>query len=163
MFDSKLLLATLAVGIAGTIHAQSLSNQDKKFIEDAAKGGMKEVQMGKMGLDKGSGDGLKRFSQKLVDDHSAANQELKGLASKKGVTLPADDGTTGMGSMMMSKKTGMDFDKAFAAAMVDDHKKDIAEFEKEAKMGSDPDVKSWASKTLPTLKAHLAAAQALNH
>jgi putative membrane protein len=52
------------------------------------------------------------------------------------------------------------FDKDYMAAMVKDHEKDVAEFEKEAKDGSDPDVKAWASKTLPTLKKHLELAKA---
>lgn len=82
------------------------------------------------------------------------------LAKQKGISLPSDDAQT-VGSMPLASKSGADFDRAFARTAVEDHQKDIAEFEKEASSGTDPDVKNWASKTLPTLREHLAEAQAV--
>ena len=64
--------------------------------------------------------------------------------------VPANNATV---PAALTSKTGNDFDQAFARMGVEDHEKDIKEFEKEANSGSDPDVKSWAIKTLPTLKA----------
>jgi putative membrane protein len=140
--------------------AQNLSDADQKFIEEAAKGGMMEVHMGQMGLQRGSSPALKSLSQHLVNDHKAANKELEALAKQKGVSLPGDDAQMAA-SMPIATKSGEDFDKAFARTAIEDHQKDIAAFEKEASSGKDPDVKNWASKTLPTLRAHLAEAQAL--
>jgi len=114
--------------------------------------------MGHLGLERGSSDGVKSFAKRLIDDHTKGNQELQGLAKQKGVMLPADN--PGMPAALTTK-TGKDFDQAFAKTGVEDHEKDIKEFEKEASSGSDPDIKSWASKTLPTLKSHLDAARAL--
>jgi putative membrane protein len=138
--------------------AQNLSVQDRTFMENASKGGMMEVHMGHLGLERGSSDGVKSFAKRLIDDHTKGNQELQGLAKQKGVMLPADN--PGMPAALTTK-TGKDFDQAFAKMGVEDHEKDIKEFEKEASSGSDPDIKSWASKTLPTLKSHLDAARAL--
>jgi len=152
--------AVLAIGSFSLAPAQSLSEQDKKFVQDAAKGGMMEVHMGQMGMEKGMSSGVKAFSQHLVNDHKAANAELTALAKQKGVMIPGDDAQMAA-SMPFASKTGEDFDKAFARAAVDDHQKDIAEFEKEASSGTDRDLKNWATKTLPTLRAHLAEAQAL--
>jgi len=156
-------LAAAAFAVSGfqAVGADNLSAQDRKFIEDAAKGGMKEVHMGHLGLEKGMSQGVKTFSQRLIDDHTKANNELMALAKQKGVTPPPDDPKM-VSSMPLAKKSGADFDKAFAKDQVEDHQKDIAEFEKEASSGSDPDVKNFASKTLPTLRAHLSDAQALN-
>ena len=153
--------AVIAVSGFRAVGADNLNAQDRKFMEDAAKGGMKEVHMGHLGMEKGMSQGVKTFSQRLINDHTKANDELTALAKKKGVTLPADN-PNAVSSMPVAKKSGADFDKAFAKDQVEDHQKDIAEFEKEVSSGSDPDVKNFASKTLPTLKAHLADAQALN-
>jgi putative membrane protein len=125
------------------------------FMEDAAKGGMHEVHMGHLGIERGQSQAVKGFSQRLINDHTMANQELAALAKQKGVSLPGDV------SIPLAVKSGADFDKEFGRAMIEDHQKDISAFEKEASSGSDPDVKNWASKTLPTLRAHLAEAQAL--
>jgi len=153
--------AFLACGSLTLASAQSLSDQDQKFIQDAAKGGMMEVHMGQMGMERGMNPGVKSLSQHLINDHKTANQELSALAKQKGVSLPAGDAQM-TAQMPFASKSGADFDKEFARAAVEDHQKDIAAFEKEASSGTDPDVKNWATKTLPTLRAHLAEAQALN-
>lgn len=152
--------AFLALGNIFLASAQSLSEQDQKFLQDAAKGGMMEVHMGQMGMERGISPAVKALSQHLINDHKAANEELAALAKQKGVSLPSDDAQMAA-SMPFASKTGDDFDKAFARTAVEDHQKDIAEFEKEASSGNDPDLKNWVSKTLPTLRAHLAEAQAI--
>jgi putative membrane protein len=126
---------------------------------DAAMEGMREVHMGHLGIERGQSLAVKGFSQRLFNDHNMANQELATLAKQKGVLPPGDDAK--MISMPLAMKSGADFDKEFARAMIEDHQKDISTFEKEASSGSDPDVKGWASKVLPTLRAHLAEAQTL--
>lgn len=153
-------VAMLALGGFLVMSAQGLSEQDQKFLQDAAKGGMMEVHMGQLGMERGASPAVKSLSQHLINDHKTANQELADLAKKMGVSLPGDDAQMAA-SMPFATKSGDDFDKAFARTAVEDHQKDIAEFEKEANSGNDPDLKNWASKTLPTLRAHLAEAQAL--
>ncbi|MEY2493759.1 MAG: putative rane protein [Verrucomicrobiota bacterium] len=136
-----------------TSTAAPLSDKDKNFIQAAAKGGMMEVEMGKMAQKQAKNADVKSFGSRMVTDHTKANNQLKSLAKKKGVSL--DDAAP-----KMEKMGDATFDKDYMAAMVKDHEKDVAEFEKEAKDGSDPDVKAWASKTLPTLKKHLELAKA---
>jgi putative membrane protein len=136
-----------------------LSVPDRKFMLDAAKGGMMEVHMGHIAVDRGSSPGVKALGQRFIDDHTKAGDQLKGLASQKGVNLPAD--SPAMDPKGPSSKRGAAFDREFAKMAVADHVKDIAAFEKEANSGSDPDVKAWASSMLPTLHAHLDAAKAL--
>src|SRR6185369_15516224 len=99
---------------------------------------------------------VKAFGQKMVDDHSKANDQLKQLAQTKGVTLPTDMTKAQHKDMdQLSKMTGDAFDKAYVKMMVKDHKKDVAEFSKESKSAKDADLKSWAGTTLPTLEEHL--------
>jgi putative membrane protein len=132
--------------------AAALSDKDKDFIQTAAKGGMMEVEMGKMGQKQAKSADVKTFATRMVTDHTKANTQLKALAKKKGVTLEAD-------APKMDKMDDATFDKEYMNEMVKDHEKDVAEFEKEAKDGSDADVKAWAGKTLPTLKKHLEMAK----
>lgn len=129
-----------------------LSDKDKEFIQDAAKDGKMEVEMGKMGQKKAKNAEVKKFATRMVTDHSKANAQLKALAKKKGVTLDN-------ASPEEHKMDDATFDKDYMDQMVKDHEKDVSEFEEIAKDGSDADVKAWANKTLPTLKKHLEMAK----
>lgn len=136
---------------------------DQMFMTKAAQGGMAEVEMGKLAKDHAQSQAVKDFGQRMVDDHSKAGDELKSLASQKNVTLPADmDAKSKAAYDRLSKLNGDAFDKAYMKGMLSDHRKDVAEFKKEANSGKDPDVKSWASKTLPTLEEHLKMAESTN-
>ncbi len=124
-----------------------LDSKDKSFMMEAAKGGMMEVEMGKMAQSQGQSAEVKNIGKMMVADHTKANNQLMALASKKGVQLEK--------SAKMEKMNGANFDQEYLDHMVKDHEKDIAAFQSAAKSGMDPDVKSFASQTLPTLKRHL--------
>jgi putative membrane protein len=159
-----LMVTTIAFalcGLQGGVRAQQLSTQDRTFVQDAAKRGMHEIQMGHLGIERGQSEAVKGFCQRLINDHTMANKELAAVAKQKGVMLSEDDAK--IVAMPITSKSGADFDKEFGMAMVEDHQKDISSFEKEASSGNDPDIKSWAAKTLPTLRAHLSEAQVLAH
>lgn len=140
--------------------ANSNIKDDVDFAVNAADGGMYEVKVGQLAVSRGTTDNVRKFGQMLIDDHGAANNELKALAQQKNITLP-DSISQKMRDKYndLAKKTGADFDKAFMDKMVDDHKKDIDAFEKEANNGNDADLKTWASNKLPTLRHHLEMAQ----
>jgi len=141
----------------------SLSNKDRNFIMEAAIGGMEEVELGRLATEKGSSEAVKQFGQKMVDDHSAANAELTQLAKSKGINVPAElDAKRKADVARLSKLSGAAFDKAYSKAMLDDHNKDVAAFERQSVSGTDPELKAFAAKTLPTLKTHLEMAKALN-
>jgi putative membrane protein len=138
----------------------SIPAADKSFVEKAAVGGLAEVEMGKMAQQKGSSDQVKQFGSRMVDDHSKANDELKQIASSKGITLPTDLDAKHKSKMeKMQKLSGAQFDRAYMDDMVSDHKQDVADFKKEANSGKDSDIKAFAAKTLPTLEDHLKMAQ----
>jgi putative membrane protein len=140
--------------------ATNLSSGDRKFIEKAAEGGMAEVQLGKLATQKAGADQVKQFGQRMVDDHSKANDQLKQVASSKNVTLPTDvDKSTKREMDKLSKLSGADFDREYMKNMVSDHKKDVSDFKSEASRAKDPDVKQFAASTLPTLQEHLQLAQ----
>jgi putative membrane protein len=138
----------------------SLSMADKKFVKEAAQGGMAEVELGQLAQQKASSDDVKKFGERMVNDHSKANDQLKQIASDQGISLPsqmsAKDNAT---KAMLSKLSGKDFDRAYMADMVKDHRADISEFEKESSSGKDPAIKDFAQQTLPTLRDHLKQAE----
>ncbi|HEX4425836.1 MAG TPA: DUF4142 domain-containing protein [Terriglobales bacterium] len=135
---------------------------DTKFIKEAAEGGMAEVALGQLAVEKGSSSDVKKFGQRMVDDHGKANDDLKQLASQKNVELPQDlnakDNAT---KASLEKLSGQQFDQAYMKDMVKDHKKDIADFRRESRSAHDPDVKKFASQTLPTLEDHLKQAESV--
>ena len=140
--------------------SSQLSAMDKHFVRKAAQGGIAEVELGKLATQKASSDEVKKFGQRMVDDHSKANDQLKQLAQQKGVDLPTQPDAKDQAAMKrLEKLSGDQFDKAYMTDMVKDHTKDVAEFQMEANSGSDSDIKAFASKTLPTLQDHLKMAQ----
>jgi len=139
-----------------------LARADRKFIEDAAEGGMMEVQVGQLAQSKATDPNVKNFGETLVKDHTKANNELVQLANSKHVELPAGPSHGERRDIeKMGKLSGQDFDKKFVAMGVKDHEKDIKKFEKASGKVKDPELKAWIDKTLPTLREHLAMAQKL--
>jgi putative membrane protein len=156
-------IAALAASILAmsTTAIAETSKKDQEFFTKAAGGGMFEVEAGKLAQSKGQSEGVKSFGGMLVKDHSAANDELKALAARKGATLPS--GTPPAEQKQLDKLSkAKNFDKEFIEEVgLEDHKADIALFEKTSKNADDADVKAFAAKTLPTLKAHREHAVAL--
>ena len=137
---------------------------DQAFMIKAAQGGLAEVELGNVAIANAKTDQVRQFGQRMVDDHTKANDELKSLAAQKNVTLPTSlDAKDQATKDKLSAMKGEAFDRAYMTDMVKDHHKDIAEFQKEANSGQDPDVKAWAGKTLPILQEHLSLAEKIHN
>jgi len=161
---SLAIVAASALMAIGAMAQQSENRikqpADRTFVTKAAQGGLAEVELGNLAAQKASSDEVKRFGQHMVDDHTKANDELKSIAAAKGETVPGSIDAKDMAlKNHLSSLTGAAFDKAYMEDMVKDHKADVAEFQKEADHGTDPEVKAFAQKTLPTLQQHLQMAQ----
>ncbi|WGQ10124.1 DUF4142 domain-containing protein [Pedobacter gandavensis] len=129
---------------------------DSEFATKAAVGGMAEVEFAKLALTKTADAKLKEFATMMVTDHGKANEELIAIAKMKNITLPNGlDEAHQKKLTELTQKTGKDFDKAYTDAMVEGHKSTLDLMKKEAKDGTDNDLKSFASKTEPVVKAHL--------
>ena len=137
-----------------------LSESDYKFVIDAARGGMEEVQLGQLAEQKGANQAVRSFGQRMVTDHTKANDELRQIAMTKGATLPTQFTSSERSTIEdLQKTSGTDFDKDYAKQMVKDHKTDVKEFEKAAKNLKDPDLRAYAERTLPILQEHLQMAK----
>jgi putative membrane protein len=146
---------------ADKVHAISgQSGGDQHFVMEAATAGMAEVELGKLATVSATNDAVKTFGQRMVDDRTKANEELKTLAQSKNIPLPtAIDGKHKATHDRLAKLSGAQFEQAYMQAMVADHRQAVALFQKESQAGKDTDVKAWAAKTLPTLRDHLKQAQ----
>jgi putative membrane protein len=155
----------LEVGLAAVIAVSAAPawSQDKAsqtFMKNAIEGNLAEVQMGQLAQKNGSSEGVRSFGQMLERDHSEAIQKAMTVAKDIGVTPPSEPNAKQKAEHdRMSKLSGARFDSEFAKMMVTDHKKDIAEFQKEAKKKDEAG--KFAKDTLPTLQKHLETAQSL--
>ena len=143
----------------GDTSGAMLDPGDQKFMMDAARGGMVEIQLGQIAQQKASSQAVKDFGKRMEQDHTQINKELADLAKTKNVSLPTDLGNEKKSVDKLSSRTGAAFDKDYMRSMVSDHRKDIKEFEREEKAGMDSDLKAFVTKTLPTLREHLKMAE----
>ncbi len=138
-----------------------MSSMDQKFIMMAAKGGMAEIEMARVALQKSSNDAVKQYAQKMIDDHTMAGDELKQLASNRGVTLPMELDAKQMVMMAkMQRLSSMEFDMMYVKeAGVKAHQDMEKLFMKESMSGKDMEAKAFAAKTLPVVRMHLQMAR----
>jgi putative membrane protein len=140
----------------------TLSTSDASFMTTAARGGLAEVQLGQLAQRNGSSAAVKRFGQRMVDDHGRSNQEMMALAQRKEITPPSSVGAEHQSTYDdLAKLRGRAFDRAYAQAMVKDHQEDLQAYQEEAANGTDPDVKAFAARHVPLLQEHLRMAQDL--
>jgi putative membrane protein len=128
---------------------------DSEWVVNAGKAGLAEVQMGNLALQKAQSADVKAFAQRMVTDHSKSNEELQQLVTAKGLTLPAQlDGEHQAGLEHLTGLSGAEFDKAYMQHMVGDHEKAIGLVQTGSNSAQDPDIKAYATKSLPILQEH---------
>jgi putative membrane protein len=144
----------LALGLLGGGVALADAG-DKGFVDKAATGGMAEVKLSKLAMDKGQSMEVKQFARKMVEDHTKANMELKQIAEKKSIAVPTalDDKHQKVYDKLV-KLNGTDFDKEYMRAMATDHDDTVKLFKDQSQNGQDPELKSFAMKTLPIIEKH---------
>jgi putative membrane protein len=139
-----------------------IDQKTKDFVNDAATGGMMEIELGNMAAQKARSQRVKDFGKMMVDDHTKADDNLKNITTQKNIDLPASITPDQRKEIdMLSKKSGSAFDKDYVNMMVDDHKKDIDAFKKAENDVNDNDIKTFITNTLPVLQKHLDSIQAI--
>ena len=133
----------------------------KHFLTVASIGNLQEVNAGQLAAQKAKRRDVRSFGQMMVKDHGDAEQKLMQLAKLKNINIPeADSGEIQPYSTLQN--AGDNFDRLFVDAMLTGHRSTVQMFETYATTGKDPDVRTFAQKILPTLKAHLAAITAID-
>ena len=154
--------ADTTVAAAQAQLSPTLSTSDAAFMTTAARGGLAEVEMGRLAQRNGRSAAVKRFGQQMVSHHGQSNQEMVALAQQKQLTPPSTMGAEQQRIYDdLAKLRGSAFDRAYAQAMVRDHQEDLRAYQTEAQNGTDPDVKAFAARHVPLLQDHLRMAQQL--
>jgi putative membrane protein len=156
--SAALGVALLAAGmlVPRANAATTISPADKDFILAAAQGGMTEVKLGEMAAQKGVRDDVKGFGQRMVKDHTVINGDLKVLAAQKEVSVSDSLDAEHQGMVdKMAALSGSEFDDAYIAAMIKDHKGDAKAFKAESTKTKDAEVKGFVDKTTPVVAEHL--------
>ena len=171
----KLVLAAALVALATPLHAQSpapatqptgthaaVSPATKKFADNAAMTDIFEIKAGELAQQKAPDSAYKDFARMTIEDHGKTTDQLKGMAPKIGLELPQQLDKTHQAAIdKLSAQSGAAFERAYKADQVRGHREAVAMFERYARSGDNPDLKKWASDTLPTLRKHLQHAEAL--
>lgn len=151
-----------ATATASGSTATSINHADSAFLQKAAQGNLAEVETGQLAVQQALNPQVQRFGERMVQDHSQANDKLKTVAENAGVQLPTEPSHAEMQEMSKLKSlSGQQFDAAYARAALKDHHKDVKEYEHVAKTAKNPEVRAYAEQMLPTLKDHLAQAERL--
>ncbi len=138
----------------------ALAAADASFVTSAAQGGMTEIQEAQLALSQARSPKVKAYANRMVSDHTMANDQLKTLIANKGVMLPSDVSPAQTQEMASLKgDTGREFDRAYVADQISGHQAMLTLFQTEASSGTDPDLKKFAADTLPTIQSHLDQAQ----
>jgi putative membrane protein len=155
-------VALVAMAVCLWLAASAFAGQrqgtspDQAFVKKAVVGGLAEVQLGKLAVEHAASPDVKQFGQRMVQDHSKANQELMALVKTKAISVPtALDQKHQKAAARLAKLHGAAFDRAYLQQMVKDHEEDVQLFSTQAKQGKDPELKAFAADTLPTLEEHL--------
>jgi len=138
------------------------SPMDALFVKNALQGGIAEVQLGQLTLQKSTNDQVKQFAQKMIDDHTRMGDQMKPVAQQVGVTVPTEPSKKDKQTMAkLQALSGPAYDQAYIKDMVKDHKQDLTEFQMEASSGQDQTVKDAASQGSKVITQHLQMAQQL--
>lgn len=145
-----------------SLRAQGLSQKDIQFATDAYRCGMLNIRLAELTIGKAKSDSVRVLGRQIVIDHTKANEQMKSIAMTKTMAMPDSLSKAGQQHYDdLSKLTGSRFDSAYVQLVITEHKKAIDAFRTQEESGSDPEVRNWASMTLPVLKHHLMIAQDL--
>jgi len=169
-----LVAVSMMVWLGQTASAQGKSAQgksaqgkhtdksDRTFVHMASSGGLAEVRLGQLAAERAYSAEVRQFGQRMVDDHTKANQELAAIAQAKNLQVATEmDKKHQAMADKLAKLSGAAFDREYMAAQVADHEHTVALFTTTAREGQDPELKTFASRTLPTLQEHLRMARGL--
>jgi putative membrane protein len=160
MMRTLIPAALAALLVVPAARAQQPAGQaavsDPLFATAAAIGGMAELSISELGVQKATDPELKKFSQQMINEHTRMNAELAAVASQKGIALPRMvDPRAQFCAQSLAGLSGQEFDRCYAKAQLVSHMDAVATFESESQRGLDPDIKALAAKALPKIKEHL--------
>ena len=156
----NIFLASLVVGGVGLLPLYgkmgAAANKDAAFLQLAAQADMTTAHLGQLAENRGNQEEIKNLAKTLVEDHTSDYQQLTALGMKTGDAIPtAIDRANNREIQSLERYKGKMFDREFVLSQVGEHEKLVKAFHNEVEHGSNPDIKAYASKALPTIERHL--------
>jgi putative membrane protein len=143
--------------------ADKISTEDQEFLTRAIQAGVAEVQISQLALEKSQNERVRQFAERMVQDHTAANQRLSSLAEAGGNSPPTEmDQKHHAMLQQLSQLSGEEFDRQYMRGQVQDHQTAVQLFGSEATQPSGP-VDALAGELLPALQEHLQMAQEISN
>lgn len=161
MTTSPLKQFGLACVLSFSALASAVAADSNAFVDDAAQGGITEVENAKLALEKSTSTDVRDFATHMQADHSKTNAELAALAKKLNLEVPDEATLVAKAKKLILEERDESFDKAYANNQVVAHEKTVELFKKEAESSDNAELKAFAKKTLPTLQHHLEMAKQL--
>lgn len=128
---------------------------DRELVLEAARGGIAEVALGRLAVQKATDPAVRQFGQQMVDAHTKTNGELQPLAKAKRFTLPTEESAAQKATLdRLSKLSGAPFNQALMSEMVGKHTRERALIQRLAQKANDPDLRAWGTRTLPSVQEH---------
>ncbi len=171
----------MSQGRQRTTQGGSLSRTDQQFLSKAAAGGQAEVEMARLAQTRAQNDEVRSFAARMVEDHTRVNNELRSLASARGMSWLDEGSASGAAATAgsaprpahlasaarrnldrLQNSTAANFDREFMKQMVADHKIAVSDFQQAAASAKDPELKAFAQKTLAGLQDHLQQARRIS-
>jgi len=141
----------------------SLQSQDAEFLRKALASGMEEVQSAQLAMQQAQRSDTRSAASMMLQDHQRSNQELQSLAQRKGWPVDSSPASAQSDEARTRLTSGSgDFDSRYVSEEIRHHREAIADFRKEASAGSDPDLRQFATDTLPKLEHHLDMLESAN-
>jgi len=163
LFCAALLAACLTAQARDDKDKDRVTESPQEFVTKAAESDLAEINISRVAVKNAKDDGVKKFAQQMIDDHTKTSKELLGMVNKKQLKAPSRmDAEHQRMFDKLGEVSGAEFDRTYVAGQVKDHETAVALFERQAKDGKDDDLKAWAKKTLPHLREHLKMARDLN-
>ncbi|HSH87202.1 MAG TPA: DUF4142 domain-containing protein [Methylophilus sp.] len=163
----RLMLGSAVVGLLCmglNVHAKDIASSDKRFLKNAAEAGNYEIAGSQLALKKSKNAEILKFAKMMTEDHTQAAAKVKDLAAKRGVELPKEPSLIQQAKLKyLETREGTKFDKSYASGVgVAAHEQTIKLFEDAAEDAMDPEIKKFASDSLPVLKKHLEEAKRID-
>jgi putative membrane protein len=153
---------TMGRGQTGAGQGGALNSADRQFMTRAAMMDMAEIQTGRLAVSQGASESVRQFGQRMIDDHTRTSQQLMQMASAAGFTPPQTlDAKHQAAADKLSRLTGAEFDRAYMKQMVKDHQEAVSLYQRQSTRGGMPDLRAFASATLPALQEHLSMARSM--
>jgi putative membrane protein len=153
-----LVAGLAALGVAAQAGSQA---DEEAFIKEAVEGNLAEVRLGELALQRAEDPEVRKFGETLRQDHSAALKRATNIAKSLKVEAPTEpSGEANRHYDGLAQLSGSQFDAAFVSHMIVAHEAEIAKYSRNASSDNDA-VAAFVADALPKMRAHLAAAQAL--